>query len=384
MKLKVRPEDFVVRELLRLRLKPTGAFSVYRLEKRNWNTLDAIDHLTRHHGLRQLSRAGLKDRYALTIQYLSLPGKGPALIREPNYTLRLVGRSDVPVSSELLSGNEFTVTVRALSRGEAAAIAANTTQVRRFGLPNYFDDQRFGSARHGQGFIARRLIDGHYNGALKFYLATPSPAEPPKARRRSTALAERWGDWHACLPLVPPEALSAARHLTAHPGDFAGAVRRLPRSLLELFINAYQSWLWNETVVTLLRELGAAAVAARYSQGEIWFWRDLSPTLMQFFGKAILPVAAPDSSFRSERIQRAAAAVLAREGLDGSRLRLKLRIPGVRFKAFNRRILLRPEGLRLSEPQPDDVYHGRTKVKLQFTLPPGAYATLLIKRLALN
>lgn len=384
MKLKVRPEDFVVRERLRVRLKRSGAHSVYRLEKRNWNTLDVIDHLSRRHGLKHLARAGLKDRYAQTVQFLSLPGIGPKLIREANYSLRLVGKSDEPVSSKLLSGNEFAITARAMSAGEVAALPGNEAEVRRWGMANYFDDQRFGSARHGEGFIARRLIDGHLNGALKLYLATPSPADPPDQRRRRLALQGQWGDWPACARIAPAEARPALNYLATRPRDPAGALQRLPRDLLELFVNAYQSWLWNETVVALLRDQGVATTQASYSQGKLLFWHSLSPSLAAFLDRAAVPTAAPDAAYRSERVQRAAGFVLAREGLDHSRLKLKVRIPGVYFKSFDRPLLLRPEGLRLSKPAPDELYPGRLKVEMRFVLPAGSYASLVIKRLALH
>jgi tRNA pseudouridine13 synthase len=384
VKVKVRPEDFVVREQLRLRLKRAGAHSVYRLEKRNWNTLDVIDHLARRHGLKRLSRAGLKDRYALTVQYLSLPGNGPKLVREPNYSLRFVGKSDQPVTSELLSGNGFDIVCRSLTEREVERLASNAAEVRRFGLPNYFDDQRFGSARHGQGFICRRLVDGHLNGALKLYVATPSPADPPAQRRQKAALEQAWGDWPACARVAPSEAKPALSYLAAQPRDLAGAVKRLPRDLLELFVNAYQSWLWNETVVALLRDQAVPATAAPYSQGELLFWRSLSPTMAAFLDRAAVPTVAADATYKSERVQRAAVSVLAREGLDHSRLKLKVRIPGVYFKSFDRALCLRPEGLRLARPEPDEVYPGKLKLRLEFTLPPGAYATLVLKRLSLD
>ena len=46
--------------------------------------------------------------------------------------------------------------------------------MRTDGFPNYHDEQRFGSARLGKGFIARRLIEGDLNEALKLYMATPA------------------------------------------------------------------------------------------------------------------------------------------------------------------------------------------------------------------
>ena len=109
MKLKVRPEDFRVEEKLGLKLKRAGAFSVYRLEKRLWNTLDVIRHLEQRHGMRRIGRAGLKDRYALSTQFLSIPGSGPQSIVEKNYSLRFVGRADQPVSRDALLGNRFTI-----------------------------------------------------------------------------------------------------------------------------------------------------------------------------------------------------------------------------------------------------------------------------------
>jgi tRNA(Glu) U13 pseudouridine synthase TruD len=69
MKLKVKPEDFRVEERLKLRIKRGGLFSVYRLEKRLWNTLDVVRQLEQKYGMRRISRAGLKDRYSCSVQY---------------------------------------------------------------------------------------------------------------------------------------------------------------------------------------------------------------------------------------------------------------------------------------------------------------------------
>lgn len=384
MKLKVTPEDFIVRERLALKLKPAGAYSVYRLEKRHWNTLDCIDHLARRHGLRPLARAGLKDRHALTTQYLSLPGSGPRLVREANYCLRLVGKADEPVSPALLIGNDFIITVRSLTTTELESFQTNLRLVRQYGLPNYFDEQRFGSARHAEGFIARRLADGHLNGALKLYLATPAATDPPAVRRNKQALAAHWGDWQACARLATNEAKPALDQLARNRNDFAGAIRRLPRALLDLFLNAWQSWLWNETVVELIRSLGVKSSTLDYSQGQLVFWHQLTPEQMKFLSRAVLPTAAPGISFASERVGRAAAAVFERENIKPERLRLPVRIPGVYFKSFERQILLRPTRLHLSAPADDERYPGRSKLRLSFQLPPGSYATIVVKRLSLN
>lgn len=383
MKLKARPEDFRVEERLKLRLKRAGAYSIYRLEKRFWNTLDVINHLEQRHGLRRLSRAGLKDRYSLSIQYLSLPGRGPRQIVEKNYILRLAGMADEPVSRDVLLGNSFQVTLRAMTDDESAAILAALPKVNRFGFPNYYDEQRLGSARHGQGFIARRLIAGHFNGALRLWLGTPSSADDTQTRHRKAAIEDHWGDWPRVLELAPPEGQPAIKHLNLSPKDFKGAAYLIPRSMLELFVNAYQAWLWNEILSALLADLRVPLRHLEYSHGTLGFYDELNPTDAKYLAKLVIPAPGPDAEFASERAARVTNQVLAREGLTLDQLEMKLRIRGVFFKAYPRKAVVLPERLKATAPEPDDLYPGRKKLVLSFFLPSGSYATMLIKRLSL-
>ena len=71
--------------------------------------------------------------------------------------------------------------------------------------------------------------------------------------------------------------------------------------------------------------------------------------------------------------------VLAEEGLELA----QLKVPGVRemfFSKGERAALCRPADL-VYESGPDELNRGRLKLILQFDLPRGSYATLLIKRL---
>ena len=70
MKIKVIPEDFIVEEKVALKIEGQGKYSIYRLEKRNWSTLDLIDYLKRKYRLATIRYAGLKDRYAHSFQYI--------------------------------------------------------------------------------------------------------------------------------------------------------------------------------------------------------------------------------------------------------------------------------------------------------------------------
>ena len=381
MKLKVRPDDFQVAEQMRLTLRPAGRFSVYRLEKRLWNTMDALDVIQRKHHLKGIARAGLKDRYSHSTQYVSAVGEGPRFIQEKDFSLRFVGRADEPVSLDKMTGNRFRLTLRDMKSEEVALAQRNLPEVRRDGFANYYDEQRLGSARHGEGYIAQKLILGHYNGALKLYMATTSKFDDPETRRFKTFVKENWGDWRAGLKQAKSEFVSVLLYLKENPKDFEGAIRRIRPDLLELFLNAYQSYLWNETLAQLIVSFGLTTSAVPYAGGELLFFLELNPEARDFFEQYDIPVASHKAVVPNERIERALNTALTREGLTLRDMKLPFRVQGLFFKPYSRRGLVKPERLEVSKPEGDELYPGKQKLVLSFTLPPGSYATVLVKRL---
>src|SRR3989442_5668436 len=82
MKLKQQPDDFHVEELTDVRPAAPGAFAFYRLEKRGWTTIDAVQLIRRRWQLEgpRIAYGGLKDRHSYTIQYVTIfhgPRRGP-------------------------------------------------------------------------------------------------------------------------------------------------------------------------------------------------------------------------------------------------------------------------------------------------------------------
>ena len=76
MKIRQRPEDFQVTELARFELAKQGPFALYRLEKSGIGTPEALRVVGRTWRLdpRTLAFAGLKDRYGITGQTVSVDG----------------------------------------------------------------------------------------------------------------------------------------------------------------------------------------------------------------------------------------------------------------------------------------------------------------------
>jgi tRNA pseudouridine13 synthase len=384
MKIKVRPEDFQVEELIKLRLRPSGPYSIYRLEKRLWNTLDVLDFVARRYHLRDIERAGLKDRYSQSVQYISALGSGPKVIQEKNFRLRLIGHSDEPIQRDSMFGNRFRIVVRDMTLEEVRVVQANLPLVLKHGFPNYYDEQRFGSARHGEGFIAQKLILGHFGGALKLYMATPSAYDDTDTRRAKTFFKENWGNWKACLKQTKHEYAAVLRYLTLKPRDFEGGVRMIRRDLLEIFLASYQSYIWNEALSQLILSFGLKTIALPYSGGEMLFYEELSPAAARFFAQHEIPAPSPATEVENGRIDKALKLALIREGLTLSDLRLPLRIRGLFFRSFSRPGVVAARNLRLVGPARDELYSERARIELSFALPPGSFATLLVKRLGVS
>src|SRR5205085_9739303 len=95
--------------------------------------------------------------------------------------------------------------------------------------------------------------------------------------------------------------------------------------------------------------------------------------------KKSFPLLAPDSEIADAGVREAALGALRAQGLGLS----DLRIEGapVFFKHEERPLVVRPGRLRVHGPRRDELNRGRCKIHLSFTLPPGAYATLVVRRI---
>ena len=175
MRLKELPEDFRVHELLDFTESKDGLYRIHRLQKQKLTTIEALNLVASEAGVGRetIAHAGLKDRQAITEQWISVRGQRVD-IRRPNLRVSYVGRSAEPITSKLSSGNRFAVVLRDLDPRAAATVRRSMPSLVGTGFPNYFDDQRFGCLKHNQGFIMRQILRGDYQGALRQLLASPS------------------------------------------------------------------------------------------------------------------------------------------------------------------------------------------------------------------
>jgi tRNA pseudouridine13 synthase len=383
MKIKQQPEDFQVKEAADIPFVEGGRYAVYLLRKRSANTLDAVADVAHACGVPKaaVGFAGLKDKHAVAWQHVSVAGGPSGPLRGASFEARFLGRSDRPVGPDLLRGNEFRIVVRDLTRAQAARFAAGAKAAAEHGVPNYFDEQRFGSARHGKGFAAERMARGDWEGALRLFAAEPSRKDSSARKRSAGELARRWGDWEGLArELRPGTERRIAAHLAKDPGDFAGAFGCVDRPLLALLLHAWQSWLWNRTAVELLRgQAGLSGVFERPTRfGPLVFYGGMDEETARRLSTLELPLFPADPAAEPEFVSKCLARVTEEENLSAEAFRL--RGTSAFFGKGRRRLLVFPEGLHVGNPQPDELDPGRRKLLFSMQLPAGSYATIVIKR----
>jgi tRNA pseudouridine13 synthase len=389
MHIKQKPDDFQVEELTQL--QPGGAagdFAFYRLLKRGWTTPDALAIIRKRWKLetRRLSVGGLKDRHAETTQYLTIYRGPQRKLTHANLQLTYLGQTPKAYESHFIEANRFAITVRAMTGAEISAALRALAEVRDVGVPNYYDDQRFGSVatKSNCPFLARHIIVGEYEAALRSALTAPYAFERALQKKAKAVLRLHWGDWQRCSQLLQRGAdRTIVDFLAAHPDDYRGALERLPADLRTLYLSSYQSHLWNRMLADWLSDhvphrdlmpivlrLGEAPMPRRLGK-EV---RDqlLGLQLPLHSARNLLD----DDDPRKPYFDR----ILQEEGLTLEQFKLK----GMRalfFSKGERAAWCVPEQLEAHSAR-DEEHAGKQKLTLRFVLPRGSYATLVVKRIA--
>lgn len=391
--LRQTPADFRVEEVPRREPQGSGRYLIAEIEKENWDTQGLVRALARalRVSRKRIAFAGMKDRNAVTVQRMSffnVPPPALESVRLPGVRLRAVGFDPDPVKLGDLESNRFSIVLRSIplpveevrARAEATAAALHGLG----GAPNFFGLQRFGERRAVTHRVGELLVRGDVEGAVRSYVGDAEPEEGEKTRE-ARRLA-RDGDFKGALAAMPKSlGFEAAllNHLVAKPGDWGGAMAALPAGLQRLFVHGFQAKLFNRVLSErLARGLSLSEPVA----GDVLLLRaggtePVTPANLEAARKAVAegrarvsgPLFGPEAPLASgepgeiERDVLAEAKVAPEEFGRGP----------VTSKG-GRRALLLPAAVRW-EAGPDDRNPGMSALKLQFSLEPGAYATVVLR-----
>lgn len=321
--LRSEPADFLVEECCDVDFDSAGEHVWVHVEKVDWTTPQLAEAWARALGIapRMVGYSGLKDRHALTRQWLSFPWPikqalpdWPAL---PGCRVLAAHRHGRKLRRGTHRANRFAIRVRETGGLDEARLATRVAQLRAGGVPNYFGPQRFG--RGGRNIaLSRALFDGRRMSRA----------------RRGFALSAARALLFNCV-------LDARIRAGAWPGPLPGDVFMLDgsRSLFASDADAADH----------------ADLVRRVGEGDI---HPTGPLPGRTDEKALRPSGPAGDMERGVLADWAAfVAGLARAGVAADRRPLRVAVDDLEVRA------------------------GQDDLHLSFALPPGAYATSIIREL---
>ncbi|MEK6924077.1 MAG: tRNA pseudouridine(13) synthase TruD [Candidatus Micrarchaeota archaeon] len=389
MPLNLKPEEFTVEEItangtilekdkpVNFGLPPHQAlerdyFTHFALQKRLWNTRDALAAIARKLGVKpsRFDSAGTKDRNAVTTQLCSafaIPPERILGVQLPDVAVLGAWKATEKVKLGALGGNKFSMALTA----ENCSVTPDAQAINRkaaennFQFPNYYGSQRFGSLRENTHLAGKLLVENNAEGAVMNYLSFTSPKE----REESTAARQKLAtekNFTAALGYFPrhlkPERAMLEK-LARNPGDWAGALRTLPRQMQLMLVHAHQSQLFNKTLKAR-EEAGLLFSRETYpaccGENALGFPDEEHPAEA---GEFLLASVFGSESKPSQWEER----FIEREGLQLSAFNLKS-FPELSSKGTLRAACAPLKGFSCEEADGG--------VTLRFALPPGSYATV--------
>ncbi|MCX7662002.1 MAG: tRNA pseudouridine(13) synthase TruD [Candidatus Omnitrophica bacterium] len=380
MKIKVKAEDFVVNEIAKIDFKKNARFKVYLLTKKGFNTLDVLIKLAKRFklDLKKFGYGGRKDRYALTTQYITIEDLKINQIKEKSFSLRYLGDTYRKMGPDLILANEFKIVIRSLRNYEIDQALERLNFIKKYGFPNYFDDQRFGSFSPAQGFFAEKVIKKEFSGALKIYLTAVHPEDKKQEKQRKKFFFENWKNWKACLLRAETDfEKKAFRTLLEEKNGFLKVLRMIPKEELSILFSSFQSYLWNNLVERLIKFYSPKLLSYK---GNYWsyFFYD-SEYVFNQLKDLNLALASQTTRMPDEFLENIYREILRERGLKPSSFNLR-KFRKVYFKPVLRKVIVIPEIKDFSVSE-DEVYKDRKSLTLHFILPRASYGTMFIKGL---
>ncbi len=145
--------DFTVEEIPLYDFSGEGEHLILKIRKKETSTHELINHISATLGIRsmELGYAGLKDKNALTTQYISLNKKLAHDIHKiENENIKILQETyhNNKIKIGHLKGNKFFIRLKKVDKINLLKMENEIKSIEKNGFPNYFGFQRFG--RDGQ------------------------------------------------------------------------------------------------------------------------------------------------------------------------------------------------------------------------------------------
>lgn len=351
-----------------------GKFCVFVMQKRNWNTVQALKTIAgrTHRGFRSVGFAGTKDRAALTTQMCSLYGVTPEQIKRVSVKdIEINGAwvSDKQVRLGDLEGNRFTVKLDSMEEELDISYISDYDV-----FPNYFGEQRFGS-RGNNRKVGVHILNGRFEEAAMAFL-TDTDNETNEDAVDARERLKKDMDFTQALEYFP-KYLKYERqvigYLSRFDGNYANALRKLPRQLLMMFVHSVEADIFNSVLEERIKsgrivpESGDSVCMSdgygfpAYDNTRIYD-RSIDNSKVFALGNII--------GYDTKNVSDIERRLMDRIGVSEGSFKVKS-MPEIRCKGAKRVVFA---------PYRDFAYDGSNKT-LKFSLPSGSYATVFLREL---
>ncbi len=381
--IKKKPSDFIVEEVLPFEPLNKGSYKLFRLKKNNLSTIQVIRFLSKLLGIKpsQIGFAGLKDKFAITTQFITVPQDIPVpdrvcyqiyggkwikkekidLQKEHGFCAELIGFTEKPLVLGENKGNRFLIKIHNLTKEDRKRFYSNLQIVRNYGSANYFGEQRFGSVKGRNDFIFLYLLKGETEKALKHYFSIKGSVK-------------NWGKWEELYRDFRGKLEQYERDLIL--GLKRGlspekAVRILPKNIRLMFNFAFQSYLWNEYLRKYIEKKYPFKRVSFINRWKLSFYTEVYD--LEYLKNLKIPYTGREYPPEDELL-----ADIIEETLKES---------GIKEKDFGKEVAgikVLTDGLRDAVFFPEDfkvVEKTKNSIRVSFFLPTGSYATVLLRNL---
>ncbi len=410
-------EDFMVEEVLidgskaqvssTETLQPVGGgrYLICVLVKHDWDTFLAVKKVARRLGIspKRIQIAGIKDAKAYTAQHISIRGVTPervSRVKIRDISVHPLRFSDERVYSQLLLGNQFHITIRTISHS-SSVIEKRVKNIQNElsslgGVPNFFGHQRFGTIRPITHLVGKFLVRGNLEKAALTYLAKPSPNEHPESRKARQQLQDTqdFAEALRCFPHHLRYERFMLVRLAKQPNDFIGAFRKLPSKLRRLFVQAYQSFLFNKFLSQRLKR-GVGFNEVQVGDYVVHLDGHGLPT-NEFEQATVQSLSGVKKALKGGKMQVAVPLIGFKqhpsEGVQGEIEKGIIKdenviprdfyipsLPEISAPGRLRTVLVPISDLSVEEASRDSSSPLKRKLRLSFTLHRGSYATVLLR-----
>jgi tRNA pseudouridine13 synthase len=223
-------------------------FPLYLLEKHNIDSNHAVIEIKKQSGLK-LKIMGIKDAKAETSQYASCEQTKnlPKYIITNKTKLTLLGFLRTPLSKSVLIGNSFKIKIKTSDNN----IHPFLLELNK--IANFYGLQRFGSERMVTHLVGKALLERNYNKAIEYLLSYTSKYDS----KFSKEIRERSRDpknYHKLIQILP-KGMDLERlilHTLVKGKDSVAVIRSIPINIRRLFVQAYQSYIFNKCLSNAL------------------------------------------------------------------------------------------------------------------------------------